>query len=454
METKGKLKGLVSKLLSPLVLTTGLAFSLCPNFSYADHKNDQKNLRDWYIINQGINTMINSFRGLNEYQFQRWIMEQDSYYRDNSRNRENGRMVQEELDPNRIPQTFVANYWKDFNGNGFHEINENVGLNKSKFNSNQSLITGFHLPIKNIQGKSYEMKFFNPKGKLVNKKSGFFEKDRMVRSRSINIKDTLENHGEGTYSVAFYFNDGHWNTREFELVHANSRNNSETRMKEMIIVEPIDVFIYSPEEINEEPKFKFDEDTLVDKLNLHSYDGTFYYFDDGEQHLDFPHQYVSVDKERRKVSLGCPAGLEGVSVEFRPGNPIIDINDDQYLCIIAIGSNYKNPKNPDTVFNAKCHLSLYNKDKVSMTPHFISNGSYKIFDGNLYIGWKPGLKDVVYGKSEEDKKMVNLQISSFNSEERPIRKSDIFLFDNKYKTAAKLEKKRDLSEILWQPPRH
>lgn len=452
METKeksqGKLKGLVSKLFSPLVLATGLTFSLSPNFSYADHKNDQKNLRDWCIINQGIRTMLDGLRDFDEHQFREWIKKNhESYYRVNPRNN------REELDPGLIPQTFVANYWKDFDGDGHHHINEFVGLNKSKFRDNESLQFGLYLPIRNIKGKSYEMKVFNPNGKLIKKDSGFFEKGMIVEWVGLDIKNILQAHGEGTYSVAFYFNDGHWNTREFELIRDRNFLNRGTR-REITIAEPIDVFIYRPNAINGEPKFEFKEDTLIDKLKLHSDDGTFYYFDDGEQHPDFPHQYVSVDKERRKLSIGCPSGLHAMSVEFLPGNPIIDINKDQHLYIASKGANYSKGRDSPSDFNAQGHLSIYNKDKVEIIPHFISNGSYKIVNGGKVLGWGPSLKNPVWYDNEDSigRKMVSLLVTTENPIGEPIEKNNVFLYDgynSKHRVLQNPDNIRNLSRELW-----
>lgn len=147
----------------------------------------------------------------------------DYYNKHNQRNREryserdsNYRIE----DPTSIPQTFIANYWRDSDGNRLKNINEMVGLNKKTFTTNESLTYGMHLPIRGIGGKTYEIKFLK-EGNLVHCTKGRFDEDN--ETLNVNWKPSVlskivSSHGNGIYSVEFYLDKRHWNTKDFNLV--------------------------------------------------------------------------------------------------------------------------------------------------------------------------------------------------------------------------------------------
>ncbi|MEK6872676.1 MAG: hypothetical protein AABW90_01525 [Nanoarchaeota archaeon] len=232
-----KLNGLINKLgskLSQVILAGSLALS-SPVTTKADDKTDWDNLRDWYIINEGIRTVNDSLRTYNEYQFQRWLIERDSrYFQQYDKNQD-----KKIDDPNQIPQTFVANYHKDFNEDGYVGITEHVGLNKKVFRTDEILIYGMYMPTKGIKGKKYELKLFNKNGNLVHNYNGKFKRDREYSERpqwtSKNLSEIVEKHGEGTYAVAFYLNGSHWNTREFELINVNNNQKGSKKFPETFI---------------------------------------------------------------------------------------------------------------------------------------------------------------------------------------------------------------------------
>ena len=220
-------QNLITKLLSPLILAGSLVFS--PNVARADHwNNDWENIRDWYLIQQGI---INPAMRYAEYELMRESIRSPRdihvyhhYDRDND-----GRVDA----PDKTPQTFVANYWKDFNedGNMSGVSSEIVGLNKKTFKTDENLIYGVYLPLENIKGRGYDFKLFDKNGRLVNNYSGRFERNKEFRFCSWDSKklsEIVKRHGEGTYSVAFYFDGRYWNKREFELLKSDYNVNPDT----------------------------------------------------------------------------------------------------------------------------------------------------------------------------------------------------------------------------------
>jgi len=137
-----------------------------------------------------------------------------------------------QVDINQIPQTYIANYWKDFNGDNIGRIDEFVGLNKPVFNSNESFIFGMYLPLKKIKGKGFNMEVSDPNGKSVFIDSGFLERDMYVESAYLNLDVVSKKHGPGTYATSFYLDGKHWETRQFGLIAGEKTQESEEKFPE------------------------------------------------------------------------------------------------------------------------------------------------------------------------------------------------------------------------------
>jgi hypothetical protein len=132
-----------------------------------------------------------------------------------------------QIDVNQIPQTYIANYRKDFNGDKGIGIEEYIGLNKNTFNSDEKLIFGVYLPIKNIKGKEYDMRVSDPKGNLIFRDKNSIKKDYFSSGGSLNLDVLLERFGEGTYSIAYYLDEKHWENREFNLRRGIANNGND-----------------------------------------------------------------------------------------------------------------------------------------------------------------------------------------------------------------------------------
>ena len=225
-------KSLISRLitlLKPFALAGGIAFSSLGMAKADEWDNDWENLRDWYLIQQGI---VNPVMRYAEYELMRESINSPRelhvyhhYDRDNDGRVDN---------PHKLPQTFIANYWKDFNEDGkITGINsEIIGLNKKTYRADKNLIYGFYLPSTGIKGKSYEFKLFDEKGDLAHTFIGKFKKDKEFRYcawDSENLSKLVERSGEGNYSVAFYFDGRHWNTREFKLIKRDEKNKEDKK---------------------------------------------------------------------------------------------------------------------------------------------------------------------------------------------------------------------------------
>ena len=128
------------------------------------------------------------------------------------------------VDINQIPQTFIANYWKDFDRDGKAGITEFAGLNKTNFNSDESLTVGLYLPIENISGKSFKIEILDPRGKLAHKYEGTLRNRCAPHYQFNSLTTALNEHGTGTYTVAYYIDGKHWENREFNLTRGRLEN--------------------------------------------------------------------------------------------------------------------------------------------------------------------------------------------------------------------------------------
>ena len=122
-----------------------------------------------------------------------------------------------DVDINQIPRTYIANYRRDFNGDGGIGIEEYIGLNKTTFNTDEKLIFGVYLPLKEIKGRKYDLRVLDPKGNLIFRDQNTIKKDFFASSGGLNLDVLLKRFGEGTYSIAYYIDKKHWENREFIL---------------------------------------------------------------------------------------------------------------------------------------------------------------------------------------------------------------------------------------------
>ncbi len=242
------LKGLIKKIASPVILASSLAIG---SLAYSPETANAQQISSSNL--RGYGNAFNSFgrlyrsgllpaKTLDDVKFQVGMSNVMGFLSDYSYSQaadQDFRILREEIrrnrvlerevrqvDINQIPQTFISNYWKDFDKDGHAQIKEFVGLNKQVFRSNESFRFGMYLPM-DIKGKSYKMEVQDPKGESVFKESGFLRKNRYVESAYLNLGVVLDRRGPGTYAIAFSLNGRPWEKREFQLIKGNvpKRNN-------------------------------------------------------------------------------------------------------------------------------------------------------------------------------------------------------------------------------------
>lgn len=124
-------------------------------------------------------------------------------------------------EPMNLPQTFIANCYQDFDRDGYVDFpQEFVGIGKTKFDADESILIGLKLPSemrgknKNIETRLYKV-LPNKDKKLVNRHKEVMSKDNLWR----NFKDgsIYRSKGAGNYEAEFYFEGKHWNTIPFRI---------------------------------------------------------------------------------------------------------------------------------------------------------------------------------------------------------------------------------------------
>jgi hypothetical protein len=83
-------------------------------------------------------------------------------------------------------------------------------------------LIGINLPIKGIKGKNLTIKTFNPMGKEFYTDESKILSDNIIRKRTHNPNNLLNDHGEGTYVSAFYINEKFFGKVDFRLIDVES----------------------------------------------------------------------------------------------------------------------------------------------------------------------------------------------------------------------------------------
>lgn len=232
---KEKIKGLTSKIIMPLTVAGGIMAGIVSNQEFAQAQDFRIPLGlDFFINNPNIPISCNDRAFLNHINRINYITAYNRYQQDfdynNQRQREivirhvheNYSVKDGKINPNSIPQVFTANYYKDFNEDGYSSLDEFVGLNKKEFKSNERAMSGIRLPIKGIKGKTLTVKIFNPLGKEFYTKDSIISSDNYNKWKTHTLNYLLNNFGEGTYVSAFYINEKFFGKVDFKLTDVES----------------------------------------------------------------------------------------------------------------------------------------------------------------------------------------------------------------------------------------
>ena len=131
---------------------------------------------------------------------------------------------------------FACNYWEDANQNGSAEVNEYVGI-KNQFSANESITL---IGIAHGQRESHlSIKVLNGTNKLVYSRNVILPFDNASSGYKFDPWVLYNLSGDGRYTVAWYLNDFHVGSNEFEINSfrrklKTQRGSSEALMAEVL----------------------------------------------------------------------------------------------------------------------------------------------------------------------------------------------------------------------------